>query len=321
MFTPFLRSALLVASLAMSLSATAQVFPDKPIRLVVPFGPGTVTDQYARALATGMTQLSNQPVIVDNRPGASGFLGTQQVKTAQPDGYTVLIATNTTHAANEFLFKKLPYDPVKDFSPVAMLGVGSSILVINSASPAKNLAEFIALAKSQPGKLTFGNGGATTLVAAEQFMEKAGVKMVNVPYKSNPLALTDLLGGQIDMVITDTATGIPQVRAGKLRALGVTTKTRSPLAPDVPSLQEAGLKDYELTFWFAAYAPAGTPLAVVNRLNEFFVKAAKMPAAEAFHKVAGTEAITTTPDGLARFQVVEAQKWNRMIKSAGIQPE
>lgn len=315
------RISALLAAATLSLAAHAQSFPDKPIRLVVPFGPGTVTDQYARALAQGITTQTGQPVIVDNRPGASGFIGTQLVQSAAPDGYAVLIATNTTHAANEFLFNKLPYDPVKDFAPVAMLGIGSSILVINPNVPAKNLAEFIELAKRQPGKLTFGSGGATTLVAAEQFAEKAGIKMTHVPYKSNPLALNDLLGGQIDMLITDTATGLPQIKAGKVRALGVTTRTRSSLTPDVPTLQEGGLKDYELTFWFAAYSPAGTPPAITQKLNELFVKAAKMPASEAFHKSVGTEAITTTPEGLVKFQVAEAQKWKQMIKRAGIQPE
>jgi tripartite-type tricarboxylate transporter receptor subunit TctC len=293
-------------------------FPDRPIRLVVPFGPGTVTDQYARALAKSITQQADVAVVVENKLGANGIIGSQYVAAARPDGYTLLLATNTTHAANQFLYKTLSYDPVRGFSPIALVGIGAQILVVTPSSPAKTLGEFIAQAKAAPGKLTFATGGGSTQVAGDLFEEMAGIKLLQVPYQSNPLALNDVLSGRVDMMITDTATALPQMRAGRLRALGVTTKTRSPLAPDVPTIDEAGVKGYEMTFWFAAYAPKNTPGAIVTRLNQLFVAAAKSEPAEQFHKMVGTTAQVTTPAGLGTFQAAEAKKWEQIIETAGI---
>ncbi len=288
----------------------------------MPFAAGSATDQIARALGNGVTAEAKQPVVIDNKAGASGFIASQQVAKAPPDGYTVLITTNTTHAANEHLFKKLPYDPVKDFSPIAALGKGGQIMVVNPTSPAKTVAEFVALAKKEPGKLSFGSGSSSSRMAGELLQQLAGIKLLHVPYKSNPLAVTDLLGGQIDMMITDTATGLPQVKAGKLRALGVSGAQRSPLAPEVPTIAEAGVKGYEMGYWFAAYAPAKTPPAVVKRLNELLVKAAKSEAAKtAFYEPSGTEVFTTSPEELAKFQHGESQKWGRIVKAAGIEAE
>ena len=298
----------------------AQAWPSKPVRIVIPFASGGPTDIIARLVGQKLNEILGQPMVVESRAGAGGNIGTASVAKSAPDGYTVLL-TSSAYAVNVSLSADPGYNPDRDFLPAVVICKQANLIFVHPSLPAKNLAEFIELAKRQPGKLTFGSGGATTLVAAEQFAEKAGIKMTHVPYKSNPLALNDLLGGQIDMLITDTATGLPQIKAGKVRALGVTTRTRSSLTPDVPTLQEGGLKDYELTFWFAAYSPAGTPPAITQKLNELFVKAAKMPASEAFHKSVGTEAITTTPEGLVKFQVAEAQKWKQMIKRAGIQPE
>src|SRR5213075_2341333 len=200
--------------------ASAQEFPTKPITFVVPFAAGSATDQLARALGQSISEQVKHPVVIDNKPGASGFLAAQQAAKAPADGYTVLITTNTTHAANEHLFKSLPYDPVKDFAPVTLLGKGGQIMVVNPNVQAKSVGEFIALAKKQPGKLSFGSGSSSSRIAGELLQQMAGIQMLHVPYKSNPLAITDLLGGQIDMMITDTATGLPQVKAGKVRALG-----------------------------------------------------------------------------------------------------
>ncbi|CAN7513583.1 tripartite tricarboxylate transporter substrate binding protein [Variovorax sp. LjRoot130] len=314
--------ALAFAALLGAGAAAAQTYPDKPISFVVPFAAGSATDQIARALGNGVTAETKQPVVIDNKAGASGFIASQQVAKAPPDGYTVLITTNTTHAANEHLFKKLPYDPVKDFSPIAALGKGGQIMVVNPNSPAKTVAEFVALAKKEPGKLSFGSGSSSSRMAGELLQQLAGIKLLHVPYKSNPLAVTDLLGGQIDMMITDTATGLPQVKAGKLRALGVSGAQRSPLAPEVPTIAEAGVKGYEMGYWFAAYAPAKTPPAVVKRLNELLVKAAKSEAAKtAFYEPSGTEVFTTSPEELAKFQHGESQKWGRIVKAAGIEAE
>jgi len=314
---------LLGAALALApLLGQAQSFPEKPITFVVPFAAGTATDQIARALGNVITAETKQAVVIDNRAGASGFIASQFVAKAPADGYTVLITTNTTHAANEHLYKKLPYDPVKDFAPVAGLGKGGQIMVVNPSSNVKSVADFIALAKKEPGKLSFGSGSSSSRMAGELLQQMADIKLLHVPYKSNTLAVTDLLGGQIDMMITDTATGLPQVKGGKLRALGMSSASRSPLAPDVPTIAEAGVKGYEMGYWFAAYAPAKTPPAVVKRLNELLVKAAKSDSAKtAFYEPSGTEVFTTTPEDLAKFQAGESQKWGRIVKAAGIEAE
>ena len=315
--------AALAAAIAVApLLAQAEAFPEKPITFVVPFAAGTATDQIARALGTQITAETKQAVVIDNKAGASGFIASQSVAKAPADGYTVLITTNTTHAANEHLFKKLPYDPVKDFAPVAALGKGGQIMVVNPSFPAKSVAEFIALAKKEPGKYSFGSGSSSSRMAGELLQQMADIKLLHVPYKSNTLAVTDLLGGQINMMITDTATGLPQVKAGKLRALGFSSSTRSALAPDVPTIAEAGVKGYEMGYWFAAYAPAKTPPAVVKRLNELLVKAAKSEAAKtAFYEPTGTEVFTSSPEELAKFQAGESQKWGRIVKAAGIEAE
>jgi tripartite-type tricarboxylate transporter receptor subunit TctC len=317
-----MKIATLAAAAALAVAvAHAQDYPAKPITFVVPFAAGSATDQIARALGQGVTDAAKQPVVVENKPGASGFLAAQQVAKASADGYTVLITTNTTHAANEHLYKSMPYDPVKDFAPVTLLGKGGQIMIVNEKVPAKSVAEFIALAKKQPGKLTFGSGSSSSRIAGELLQQMAGIDILHVPYKSNPLAVTDLLGGQIDMMITDTATGLPQVKAGKVRALGVTAKKRTPLAPDIPTIDEAGVKGYEMGYWFAAYVPAKTPPAVVKRLHDLLVNATKGPSAKTFYDSTGTEPVTSTPEELARFQAEESQKWGRIIKAANIQPE
>ena len=300
----------------------AQAFPEKPITFVVPFAAGTATDQIARAIGNGVTAETKQSVVIDNRAGASGFIASQFAAKAPADGYTVLITTNTTHAANEHLYKKLPYDPVKDFAPITGLGKGGQIMVVNPSFPANTVAEFIALAKKEPGKYSFGSGSSSSRMAGELLQQMADIKLLHVPYKSNTLAVTDLLGNQINMMITDTTTGLPQVKSGKLRALGMSSAQRSPLAPEVPTIAEAGVKGYEMGYWFAAYAPAQTPPAVVKRLNELLVKAAKSEAAKAaFYQPTGTEVFTTTPEEMAKFQTAESQKWGRIVKAAGIQAE
>jgi tripartite-type tricarboxylate transporter receptor subunit TctC len=204
---------------------------------------------------------------------------------------------------------------------VTLLGKGGQIMVVNPRVEAKSVGEFIALAKKQPGKLTFGSGSSSSRIAGELLQQMTGTQILHVPYKSNPLAITDLLGGQIDMMITDTATGLPQVKAGKVRALGVTARTRSPLAPEIPTIDEAGVKGYEMGYWFAAYVPAHTPPAVVNRLHDLMVAATKSPAAVKFYESTGTDAVVSTPQELGKFQSAESQKWGRIVKSANITPE
>jgi tripartite-type tricarboxylate transporter receptor subunit TctC len=313
--------ALTSAATLFSAGAGATDFPDKPIRIIVPFAAGTATDQLARALGQAMTADSKAQVIVDNKPGGNGFIGADAAAHAAPDGYTIFVTTNTTHAAAEHLYRKLPYDPVKDFAPITALGKGGQILVVNSDSPARTVKDLLARAKKQPGKVTFGSGSSSSRVAGELFQQMAGVQLLHVPYKSNTFAVTDLLGKQIDMMITDSATGLPHVKSGKLRALGVSSRTRSPLLPDVPTIAEAGVPGYDIGYWFAAYAPAKTPQAIVMKLNEMLTRAAKSPAAATFYNGSGTEVFTTTPDELARFQAEESKKWGAIIKAANIEKE
>jgi tripartite-type tricarboxylate transporter receptor subunit TctC len=325
--TPFtLRRRALAALAAALLAPAAQAqapaaYPDKPITFIVPFAAGSATDQLARALGTAVTEQTRQAVVVDNKAGASGMMAAQAAARAAPDGYTVLITTNTTHAANEHLYKKLPYDPVKDFAPVTGLGKGGQVLVVRADAPYRSVADLVAQARQAPGKLSFGSGSASSRVAGEMFKQLSNTDILHVPYKSNPHAVTDLLGGQIDLMITDTATGLPQVKAGKLRALGYSTRQRSPQLPDVPTLDEAGVKGYDMGYWFAAYVPAGTPAPVAARLRDLLVKGVGSPAAKAFFDTGGAQAWTTTPEELVRFQEEETRKWGKVIQAAGIAAE
>jgi tripartite-type tricarboxylate transporter receptor subunit TctC len=310
-----------VALAAAAPFAAAQSYPEKPIVFVVPFAAGSATDGLARVIGQEVTRDSGQRVVVDDRPGANGFIGAQQVAKATPDGYTAFVTTNTTHAANQHLFKQLPYDPVKDFSPVTTLAKGYQVMVVNARVPAKTVAQFTALAKKAPGKLTFGEGSSSARVAVEMYQQMSGTKLVHVPYKSNPLAITDLIGGQIDVMIVDMPTGLPHIQSGRLTGLAVTSARRLPQAPDLPTMSEAGIKGYEMSYWFAAYLPAKTPPSIVKRLNELMLKAVAAEPVKAFFAKSALEPFTTTPEQLAAFQAGEAEKWGRIIQAAGIQPE
>lgn len=314
-----LSTAALVAFAAASVQA--QTFPEKPITFIVPFAAGSATDQLARALAQGVTQETKQQVVVDNKPGANAFIGAQAAARAPKDGYTIFITTNTTHAANEHLFKKLPYDPVKDFEPVGLLSKGGQILVVNNNLEVNSVQELIKYAKANPGKLSFGSGSSSSRIAGELFKQMTGSFIVNIPYRSNPPAVTDLIGGQIQLMFTDMATGLPQVKGGKVKALGVSTQRRIPLAQEIPTIDEAGVKGYESTFWFAAYVPAGTPPTIVTRLNDILAKANKSQSVANFYGSVGFEALGGSPDDLRKFQQAETQKWGKIVKAAGIEKE
>ena len=315
---------LATAALTMGSSGASRAedaYPSRVVKFVVPFAAGSATDTLARVLGEKMSASLGQPVVVDNMPGASGFLAAQNVARAEPDGYTVLIATNTTHAANQSLFKKLPYDPVADFAPVSKLGTITLALVVNPAVPATTVPELIAYAKDHPGEVTFGSGSSSSRIAGEMLKSLAGIDLLNVPYKSNPQAITDLLGGQISMVFADIATTLPQAEAGKVKALAVSSPERTPLAPDLPTMREAGVAGYDLTAWFAAFAPAGTPAPVVDKLNAAFAAALTDPAATKTLLGAGIEPAASTPAELAAFVGTETEKWASIVKSAGIEPE
>jgi len=310
-----------LTSLTWAPAAFGQAFPAKPITFIVPFAAGSATDQLARALGQFITEQTHQAVVVDNKAGASGMLAAQAAARAPADGYTVLITTNTTHAANQHLYKKLPYDAVKDFAPITALGKGGQVMVVKADAPFKTVADVLAAARKTPGKLSFGSGSSSSRIAGELFQQMSGTDILHVPYKSNPLAITDLLGGQITMMFTDASTGLPQIKGGKLRALGVTSARRMAVLADVPTIDEAGVKGYDMGYWFAAYAGAGTPAPVVQRLNELLQNGLKSAAVKAFFDASGGEAFPTTPEALAKFQQDETAKWGRVIKAAGIEAE
>ena len=313
---------LLLASTGfLSTPLLAQAYPSKQLTFVVPFIAGSATDQQARVIAQGITESTGIPVIIDNKVGASGFIAAQAVAGSAPDGYLVLVSTNTTHAANEHLFKKLPYDPVKDFEPVTALNKGSQILIVNKNFPANSVKELIALAKKNPGKYTFGSGSSSSRLAVELFQQMAGIQLLHVPYKSSPLAINDLIAGNIDLMIVDAPNSLAQIKANNVRGLAVSGSSRNPLAPELPTIAEAGLPGYDMSYWTAAWVPAKTPKAIVDKLNQLMVAASKLDPAQKFYTSTGSERYTTTPDGLAKFQASETNKWGLIVKEAKIEKE
>jgi tripartite-type tricarboxylate transporter receptor subunit TctC len=317
---PALLTLLALSALAVA-PARAQDFPSKPITLVVPFAPGSGTDTQARTVGQALNQVFQTTVLVDNKAGANGFIAAQHVARAAPDGYTLLMTTNTTHAANEHLFKKLPYDPVKDYTPITLMGKGYMYLVVNASSPVKTVAELVATARQSPGKLNFGAGSSSSRVGSEMLKQLAGIDVAHVPYKSNPLAVTDLIGGQIDFMFLDAPTAMPHINGGRLRALAVSGTSRMSATPAVPTADEAGIKGFDVSYWFAVYGPAGLPPAVTKRLNEMFVRISDSPEVKTLRERSSGVAATSTPDELARFQAAESLKWGQVIRAAGIVAE
>lgn len=322
----FRRRAVLAATLlAAASSAFAQGaanYPNKPIRVVVPFAPGSATDQIARAFSAKVQEQLGQALVIDNKPGVNGMLGATETAKAAPDGYTIMVGTNSTNAALKSLMKKLPYDQDTAFAPVAYLGQVPLIVAVNNDVPAKTLRELVDLAKSKPGQVNFASASTSQLVSTEMLASMAGVKLNNIPYKSGPAAMTDLIGGQVQMFTADFAVMLPQVKGGKVRGLAVTSSKRSPAAPDLPTVNEAlGLKEYELIAYFAVFAPAGTPPEIVNKLNAAFNEAAR--SKDVTEKFAGIGFVTEpgTPEALAERSRTETAKWAKAIREAGIEPQ
>jgi tripartite-type tricarboxylate transporter receptor subunit TctC len=299
----------------------AQGYPAQNIRFVVPFAAGSATDTLARLLAHRMSATFGRSVVIENIAGGNGIPASQAVARSVPDGYTVMITANTTHAGNQALLKKLPYDAVADFEPITKLGTITLALVAHPSVPANSLKELIAYAKANPGKLTFGAGSSSSRMSAELLKTMAGIDMLHVPYKSNPQVVTDLLGGQISIFFGDVSTALPPVRAGKLKGFAVSGLKRSPLAPDLPTIDESGLKGYELTAWFAAYAPAKTPAPIIEKLNAAFREALADKDVSTKLLTAGIEPEASTPDELRKFQAVETQKWDKIARDARIEKE
>ncbi len=309
-------------ALAPGLSQAQQAWPSaKPIRFVVPFAAGSATDQVARAFGQKVGEALGATVVVENRPGANGMLGAAEVAKAVPDGYTILIGTNSTNAALKSLMKNLTYDQDTAFAPVAYLGQVPLIVAVNNEVPVRTLKDLVDLAKSKPpGHITFASASTSQLVSSEMLASMAGIKMTNIPFKSGPDAMTNLIGGQVMMFTADFAVTVPQVRAGKIRGLAVTSMKRSAAVPDLPTVNEAlGLKDYELIAYFAAFAPAGTPAEVIARLNAAFnAGAAARDVQERFANI-GFITEPGPPSALAERTRVETAKWARVIREAKIE--
>lgn len=298
--------------------AMAQGYPNKPVKLVVPYPPGGPTDIVARLVAQKLGEQMGQPFVIENKPGAGGNPGAEVVARSAPDGYTLLVAT-TAHAINPSLFSKLNYQLLKDFSPVTQLTSGPLVIVANPALPAKNVAELIALAKSKKGGLNFassGNGQSTHL-SAELFSAMAGVKMSHIPYKGSAPALTDVMGGQTDLMFDTMLSSMPHIKAGKLKALAVTSAQRSPIAPELPTVAESGLPGYEAIAWNGLLAPAATPKDVVARLNAELKKALEQPEVKQRFEAQGFTASWNTPEAFESFLKAEVEKWAKVVKVSG----
>ena len=318
----FCSALLSLAVLSPGALMAQSTYPSKAIKIIIPFPPGSGTDMSARFVAQQITQQTGQPVIVESKPGANGFIAAQAAVQAAPDGYTVFVTTMTSQSVNPFLFKKLPYDPVKDFEPVSQISLSPMMLVVrNTEDQPKTVAELTARAKKASGKMTYASGNTSSRVAAETYKHMAGVDLLHVPYKGVPQGIADMLGGQIDMMITDVGPVSALIKGGKLRALGVTGSKRLPNFPDVPTLAESGLPGIDLQTWVAAYVPAKTPKPIINRLSELINKALTSKEAAEHYGRMGNAAVPSSPSELEAFGRSELVKWGRAVKAAGIEPE
>jgi len=302
------------------LAAQAQAaFPSKALTIVVPFSAGGTTDILARVVGQYMAKDLGQPVIVDNRAGAGGNIGAQMVARAAPDGYTLLMGTVGTHAINQSLYKKMAFDPIKDFAPLSRVALVPNLLVANPSQPYKSVKELIAYAKANPGKVSFASSGSGTSIhlSGEMFQQMAGVDMQHIPYKGSAPALTDLLGGQTAIMFDNMPSVIGHVKAGKLRPLAVTTPQRSPALPEVPTIAEAGVPGYSATSWFGLLVPAGTPAPVIAKLNGSILKALADPEVRKKLAEQGAEPHGEKPEQFAEFIRSETAKWGETVKKSG----
>ena len=320
--TRLLALLLLALGVIVAPHAAAQPYPNRPLRMVVPFAAGSATDIMARIIAEELRAAFGQTVVVDNKPGASAQIGAEIVARSPADGYTLFMTTNTSHSANPYLFKKINYDPVKDFAPVANVMRIPVIIVVDPKLPVRTLAELVAYAKANPGKVSFGYGNSIGQVVGASFARRSGIEVITVPYKSTPQAITDTIGGQVSYSVADMASGQQFVKSGQLRALGVSSLKRSPLMPELPAIAETpGLEGFEVIAWVALFAPAGTPKDVVDKLNAVVRRSLDKP--EIKDKIAGfaSEPAPGSPEDLAAFVREQLVSWGKSIKEAGIQPE
>jgi len=311
-------AALIVHALGIN-AAVAQSFPARPVTLVVPFPPGGVTDPVARFVGQKVTESIGQQVVVDNKPGAAGIIGAEAVKRAAPDGYTLFMGHTGTHAVNQWLYSKLPYDPVKDFVPITLMIQTSHILVVPADSPAKSVADLVAMARTRPNGLTFASQGvgAGGHLLGEMLKMRTGANLQHIAYKGSAPALQDMLAGRVDLFFDAIITSGPHIREGRLKALAVASKNRLRWFPDVPTMAEAGFPGIELDFWFGLFAPAGTPPAVVRKLNEEFVKALKAPDVVKRFGDQGLEVVSDSPEEFAVLIAADAARLGKVVRDSG----
>ena len=306
-------------------SAAAQTpsYPVKPVRLIVPFPPGGGTDFVARAIQPRFAEALGQQILIDNRAGATGIVGTELGAKAPPDGYTLTMATGATISANMALFPKLPYDPPKDFVAVTLVASQPNVLAVHPSLPAKSVRDLIAIAKARPGQLNYATSGAGSShhLSGELLKSMAGINIVHVPYKGTGPAITDAVGGHVEVIFSGIAAILPQVKAGRLRALGITAARRSSILPDLPTIAEAGLPGYEITSWHGVLAPAGTPQPVVLRVRDAAAKALASPDVHERFASQGAEPVGSTSDAFAKFMRADIAKIGKLIKTAGIKAE
>jgi tripartite-type tricarboxylate transporter receptor subunit TctC len=310
------------AMLAFAPLAAAQAYPSKPVRLVIPFAAGSATDTVGRVFGQKLGEILGQPFVVENKPGANGTIAASDVARAAPDGYTLLVGTNTTNAVIRMMMKNVPYDPERDFTPISFLGVLPQVVTVSNNVPAKTLAELITYARSNPGKVTYAWSNSAQRVSAEMLASMAGIQLYNVPYKLSPQAMTDLISGEVQLYITDMIVALPQIQGGKARALAVTTSTRAGVLPDVPTVAEAGpLPGFEVIGIFALYGPAGMPADLVSKLNDAVRKAGQDADLRKRLGALGLEIQPSTPEELAARMRREMQNWTKVAAQAGIEPQ
>ncbi len=304
---------------AWSDGAFAQAFPSKPVKLVIPFPPGGSLDAVGRAIADKLTQMWGQSVVVDNKPGAGGNIGADFVAKSPPDGYTVVMGALSTHAVNPSLYPKMPYDAVKDFAPISLVAITPNVLVVNPNLPVNSVKDLIAYARANPGKLSFGSGsnGSAGHLAGELFKVDTGTDMVHIPFKGGAPALQALLAGDTQLMFDNLANSMQQVKAGKLKALAVTTERRSALVPDLPTMAESGVPGFDISTWFGIMAPAGTPPDVIAKWNTDLVKVLSSPDMRERMTAQGAEAAPDTPAEFSAFIARELAKYARIVKASG----
>jgi tripartite-type tricarboxylate transporter receptor subunit TctC len=317
----FILIVVAMAAALFSPALRAQDFPSRPITFTNPFGPGSASDTLCRLIADPLGAALKQPIVVEDRPGADGALSAQYVVHAAPDGYNLLMATNSPLSADPFLLKDVTYDPVKDFTPVTRVGSFTLMLVVNPSLPVHSVKELIDYAKANPGKLSFASGNTAGIVGGKTLAHFAGIDMLHVPYKSSPQAIEDVIAGRVSMMIVDFTVGMPHVSSGQVRALAMTRLKRSTLFPDLPTMDEAGVPGFELDAWAGLVAPAKTPPDVVAKLNGALRKVIDSPDVQAKFKNVGFEGFSSTPEAFGDFIKTQLGNWQKMVKDANIQAE